>query len=105
MMRLQIAEVAAADVREILNFYWSRAAADNFNRGLDDNLHYLRQWPYTGHRRRDLTRHDVCFWLFDPYLIVLTIRADMLSVVAVLHSSRDVARILRGRLKRNSGLI
>jgi hypothetical protein len=48
MMRLQIAEVAAADVREILSFYWSRAAADNFNRGLDDNLHYLRQWPIQG---------------------------------------------------------
>jgi plasmid stabilization system protein ParE len=103
-MRLQIAQVAAADVREILGFYRSRTAADNFNGGLDDNIRYLRQWPYTGHRRRDLTPEDVCFWLFDPYLLVFTIRDDLLSVVAVLHSARDVALILRKRFNQRSGL-
>jgi plasmid stabilization system protein ParE len=101
MMRLKIAEAASEDVRSILHFYRSPSAtADAFSKGLDSELLYLRQWPYTGHRRRDLTKEDVCFWLFAPYLLVLQIRGNLLHVVAVLHSSRHVARILRKRLKQ-----
>jgi plasmid stabilization system protein ParE len=67
MMRLKIAEAASEDVRSILHFCRSPSAtADAFSKGLDSELLYLRQWPYTGHRRRDLTKEDVCFGSSPP---------------------------------------
>jgi len=100
MISFKIADAAFADVAEILQFYRAPSAlGDTFNRDLGGAIHHLRQWPYTGHRRRDLTKKDVCFWFFDPYFLVVRVGDDLLSIVAVLHSSRHIARILRKRFK------
>lgn len=100
MIDFRIADAAFADVQEILYFYRAPSAlGDAFNRDIQDAISHLRQWPYTGHRRRDLTSKDVCFWFFAPYFLVVQVQDDFLSIVAVLHSSRNIARVLRKRFK------
>jgi plasmid stabilization system protein ParE len=100
MIAFRIADAGLADVEEILQFFRAPSGlGDAFNRDIGDAIHHLRQWPYTGHRRRDLTKADVCFWFFDPYFLVVRIDNNLLSIVAVLHSSRHIARILKKRFK------
>ena len=100
MIRFKVAQAALEDISDILSYYGApSSAADAFSDGFTDQVQHLRQWPYTGHRRRDLTGTDVCFWQFDPYLIVFNIQDELLSVVAVLHSARNIRKILRKRLR------
>ncbi len=99
-MRVELAEAATEDVEQTLLFYKAPSQpADLFSSAFESATLHLRLWPYTGHRRRDLTQEDVCFFAADPYLIVFRIRRYLLSIVAVLHASRNTARILRRRLR------
>ena len=58
----------------------------------------LAAMPRIGHRRSDLTRKDVLFFKTYSYLIVYTPRIKPLSILGILHGSRNIARILRRRL-------
>lgn len=101
MIPFEIAEAAKADVKETLSFYRAPSRlGDEFSSNLRMAITHVRAWPNTGHRRRDLTKEDVCFWTFEPYYLVIQVSDQLLSVVAVLHTSRNIARILKGRLKR-----
>jgi plasmid stabilization system protein ParE len=101
MIPFEVVRAADDNVREIVHFLRAPSGlADTFNRDLYQAISHLRQWPYAGHRRRDLTKDDVCFWYFEPYFLVVRVKDDMLSIVAVLHGSRNVARILRKRFKQ-----
>ena len=75
------------------------AAGDGFNALVGRTVIYLADWPFTDHRRRDLTKRNVCFWTEDPFYFVVFIEHDVLTMVAVLHTSRNIASILRKRLK------
>ena len=100
-MQVRFAETAERDVIETLAYYQAPSAmGDGFNAIIAIAIKYLAAWPFTGHRRRDLTKADVCFWFEDPYLLVFQINGETLSIVAVLHSSRNVVRILRQRLRK-----
>jgi plasmid stabilization system protein ParE len=100
-MQVEFTATAEEDVVETLHFYRAPSAmGDSFNAMVAATVSYLTEWPYTGHRRRDLTKADVCFWTESPYLFVLQIRGEVVTIVAVLHSSRHAARILRKRLKQ-----
>lgn len=52
-----------------------------------------------GHRRADLTGSDVRFFPVYSYLIVYRPETKPLQVVAILHGSREVARLLSKRLQ------
>jgi plasmid stabilization system protein ParE len=54
--------------------------------------------PGAGHWRRDLTDESVSFFAVYSYLIVYRPEAKPLQVVAILHGSRDVERILSKRI-------
>jgi plasmid stabilization system protein ParE len=100
-MRVRFTDSAEQDLLETLAFYRAPSAmGDHFNVIVAATVEYLAQWPYTGHRRRDLTAKDVCFWHESNYLFVLAIRGEQLTIVAVLHASRNIARILKKRLKQ-----
>jgi plasmid stabilization system protein ParE len=104
-MRIVMSTNARADLRETLNFYRAPSQlADAFSYAFESGVRHLRQWPYTGHRRRDLVKEDVCFWFEDPFFLVIQITDETLSIIAVLHSSRDVSRILRQRLRTHRSL-
>ncbi len=102
-MLVRVTETAEQDILETLHFFRAPSAmGDSFQALVAEAGRHLRQWPYTGHRRPDLTDKDVCFWTEGNYLFVLAIRGEELSILAVLHSKRDVAKILRKRLRRPS---
>ena len=100
-MKVIFTATAEQDLRETMDFYLAPSAlSDSFNRMVAQVVDYLGNWPYTGHRRRDLTERDVCFWHENHFLFALHIRDEAASIVAVLNASRDVATILRKRFKR-----
>jgi plasmid stabilization system protein ParE len=99
LIKAENTHAANEDLREILAFFGAPSpTANDFNRDLFEAVDHIRRWPYTGHRRRDLTKRDVCFWYFAPYFVVFHVAPELLTIVAILHSSRHIARVLRKRL-------
>lgn len=62
---------------------------------LRSGMQFLANTPGAGHRRADLTDHDVLFWSVFSYLIVYNPRPRPIEVVHVFHARRDVATILQ----------
>jgi plasmid stabilization system protein ParE len=62
---------------------------------LDDAFDQLASTPEIGHRREDLTTRPLKFWVVYSYLIVYDSESAPLSIVAVLHSARDVEQLLK----------
>ena len=61
---------------------------------------HSRVWPRLparGHKRADLTTHDVLFFSLYQYMIVYR-RRIMVEIVAVLHGKRNVKKLLKNRL-------
>ena len=58
-----------------------------------DKFAYRSEFPGGGHWRRDLTSADVRFFSVYSYLIVYR-ETKPLQIVAILHGSPDVAKIL-----------
>jgi plasmid stabilization system protein ParE len=99
MMHLEFTETADQDIQQVLDFYGApTTASDIFSSRIETALLHLCKWPDTGHRRIDLTQHDVRFYLAKPYFIVYQVSGETLSVVSVLHSSRNIPFILKHRL-------
>jgi len=49
-----------------------------------------------GHRRLDVRRKDLLFYVVDPYLVAFRREADgKVTIIRVLHGRRDVGGILR----------
>ena len=99
-MRVTVSHTARRDIQQTLVYYRAPSQmGDEFDALFHEAVEHLRQWPYTGHRRRDLTTADVCFWFEDPYFFVFRVVSEELSLAAILHSSRNVAEILRHRFR------
>jgi len=61
-------------------------------------FHSLARNPGQGHRREDLvSREEVRFWPVFSYLVVYRIDRKPLTILAVIHGSRDVQRWLKER--------
>jgi plasmid stabilization system protein ParE len=93
--RYTLSSQAAADLRNI----WGFIAADNIDAAdrvleqLSSQFAKLTETPGLGHRRSDLTERDVLFWPVFSYLVVYR-PTTPLRVVRVLHSKRNISRIL-----------
>lgn len=61
---------------------------------LEDAFVLLASRPRIGHARADLTDRPLKFWSVYSYLIVYDPVSDPLTIIAVLHGARDVAKIL-----------
>ncbi len=90
MNRYILAPAAARDLVDIWRYikHSSFATADR-----------VRLPQGAGHRRPDLTRADVRFFPVYSYWIVYRPETKPLQVVAILHGSRHVARLLLERLR------
>jgi plasmid stabilization system protein ParE len=53
--------------------------------------------PMAGHLRQDLTESPFRFWTITPYIIIYTGARRPISIVRVLHSSRNIAAIMKQR--------
>ena len=97
MKRFRLAPEARQDIKEIWSFIArdSVEAAGRVRQEIRDDCRRLAQHPYIGHKRDDLrTREDVRFWQVYSYLIIYRPSKGPLEILRVLHSSRDIERIL-----------
>jgi plasmid stabilization system protein ParE len=72
--------------------------ADRVESVIREKMAFLAQMPGAGHQRKNLTDHDVRFFLVYSYLIVYRADVKPLQVVSILHGRRDVEKILKDRL-------
>lgn len=96
MSRYLLSAEAQADLEEIVDFI-----ADDNPQAAERVLHQLRaaigrlaELPHLGHLRQDLVAEPLRFWQVYSYLIVYRPEKKPLEVVRVLHTSRDVQRLL-----------
>ncbi|MDQ2890733.1 MAG: type II toxin-antitoxin system RelE/ParE family toxin [Gemmatimonadota bacterium] len=99
-MRLALADPAARDLDSIIAYIAldSPAAAEKVFRAIADVAQSLADFPEMGQRgrlgdTRELTVPGL------PYQIVYQIAGDTVTVVAVFHTARDLARALADRRK------
>jgi plasmid stabilization system protein ParE len=72
-------------------------AADRWIEKLFDAFEALGRMPGMGHRREDLTPHQVLFWPVGAYLIIYRGERRPVEIVAVTQASRDIPAFLRRR--------
>jgi len=97
-MRLVFAEPAARDLEDIIDYIAldSPSAAENVYRAIVAAAERLCDFPESGRAGR-LPRTREWTVVSLPYLIVYQVRDDALTVLAVFHGARDVARALAKR--------
>lgn len=79
----------------------SESAADRVEQAIYDACEFLAEGPLRGHRRPDLTPRPLRFWTlnrYPNYTIVYRPDTAPLQIIAILHSKRNLRRILKGRL-------
>lgn len=87
---------AEKDLQKILDYLYEFAPhmESNILVGLDRAMHLLAVNPCMGHMRSDLTTEDLRFWPVYRYLIVYDPHTSPLQLLRVLHTARDVQRLL-----------
>ena len=100
-MSFELSPQALEDLQEIETYLVRHQGQDLAERtieGLVQSLERIADFPGLGHCRPDLTSRD-CFIHSDGmYLIVYYRQTDPLAILAVLHSARNIQRILKKRL-------
>ena len=100
MRRYILAPEAALDLVGIWRYLKKKAnveIAERVERAIREKIVLLANMPGAGHWRRDLTDEPVRFFAVYSYLIVYRPETKPLQVVAILHGSRDVERVLSKR--------
>ena len=99
MKSFQLTEHDLADLEETISWLAaeSEEAALNLVNDLEAAFRFLAQWPGSGHLRSDLFPLPLRFWNASGYLIVYEPRTRPITIVAVLHGSRDAVSLLRKR--------
>jgi plasmid stabilization system protein ParE len=77
--------------------YAGRATADQLEEEFFTTFDLLAQFPRAGHARVDLTDRPVLFFPSRKYMIVYQVTPGELVIHAVLHSARNLKRVLRRR--------
>ena len=93
-----IDSVAREDMRGILRYIWrdNPLASKQMSVRFYDAFSTLGDSPYIGQRREELTSLSVHFWPVHPnYMIVYNPSSDPIQILRILHSARDLARILQ----------
>jgi|ERR1700691_5712328 plasmid stabilization system protein ParE len=99
MSQFKVSLEAEEDVFQIWRHLFREAGATIANRVENEILAefaVLANTPGKGHRRTDLTKHDVLFCALYQYMIVY--RREPVEVLAVLHGMRNMKRLLKKRL-------
>ncbi|HKR26236.1 MAG TPA: type II toxin-antitoxin system RelE/ParE family toxin [Acidobacteriaceae bacterium] len=99
MGRFRVSTSAFRDLDEIWSYIASDnpAAADRIIGQLHEAIRWLARYPAAGHRRSDIGERPLLFWAEGRYEIVYRVFDDFIEVDAVLHGSRDIPAVLRGR--------
>jgi antitoxin ParD1/3/4 len=98
--RYIVAPEAARDLVKIWSYLKEQASqetAEHVESVIRERIVFLSENPGVGHRRHDLTDHDVKFSPVYSYLVVYRPDTEPLQVVSILHGRRDVEGILKKR--------
>lgn len=100
MKHLVIAEPAARDLEGIVDYIAlvNPVAAENVYRGIVQAAERLPEFPALGRPGRHSETRELSVSGL-PYLIVYEVSAEAVTILAVFHTSRDLARALRDRMK------
>ena len=100
MKRLVIAEPAARDLEGIVDYIAldNPIAAERVYRGIVAAAQNLPQFPAMGRPGRHPETRELSVSGL-PYLIVYAIGPEVVTILAVFHTARDLAQDLRERLK------
>lgn len=100
MKQLVIAEPAARDLEEIVEYIAldSAVAAEKVYRGIVEAARRLSEFPAIGRPGRYSGTRELSIPRL-PYLIVYEVSAEVVTILAVFHTSRDFARAMRERTK------
>ena len=103
--RYIVAPQAARDLIDIWRYLKkesSEETADRVESVIRSKFLFLASFPNAGHWRRDLTAAHVRFLPVYSYLVVYRPETKPLQVVAILHSRRDIAKLLNKRLEKET---
>ena len=69
-------------------------AADKLEGDIRSEVAKLAELPTLGHRRRDLTNHDLWFHTVRKNYLIVYRQTQSLEIVRILHGARDVVQEL-----------
>lgn len=97
-MRLVITGAAETDLKSIVRHIAldNRAAAQKVHRAIISSTERLLDFPHIGHAGRLPETREYSVTAL-PYVIVYRVDPDLVTILAVLHAARDVARALMER--------
>ena len=93
----QLSALARLDLLQIWNYLADHASievADKASADIESGIREVAKLPSLGHKREDLTKRHVLFYLVHSYLIIYRPDKKPLHVIRVVHAARDVARLL-----------
>jgi plasmid stabilization system protein ParE len=94
----KLSPAARFDINEILLYqirHRGEDAAFELEGDFIEAFERLAENPGLGHSRENLTSNPDLFYLVDPYLIVYDRQSDPLGILRVLHSARDLKKLLK----------
>jgi toxin ParE1/3/4 len=99
-MELVIAGPAASDLSQIFDHIAvdNPAAAERVYRAITTSVMRLREFPGIGHHGRIAGTRELSVSSL-PYVVVYRVQREVVTVIAVFHSARDLSRALHERLK------
>ena len=99
MRKLFITPQARLDLLEIWHYIANDSidAANRVGEKLDVAICDLLPFPAKGHRRADVKESRYLFWNVYSYIIAHRYDNETLTIIRVLHGSRDFRKIFRKR--------
>jgi len=91
---------ALQDICEIWDYLAKNAStliADQVEEKIFEVFSTLVKFPHLGHYRPDLSTRNVLFFPVQSFMIVYEAAPEQVVIHAVLHSARDLNRILMSR--------
>lgn len=99
-MRVTYASAARRDLDAIIDYISleDRAAAERVFYAISDSVDRLGDYPNMGHVGRVPNTRELSVTGL-PYIVVYEVSAEVVTVLAVFHGARDLARAMAERLK------
>ena len=99
MKKFRLTAEAAGDITEIFDYIAEDSidAAQRVRAEVYDAMRKLARSPGLGHKRPDLTNRELLFWTVYSYLVIYQPNTKPVNIIAVLHGSRDVNKLLEKR--------
>lgn len=97
MRRIEYSSAALTDLRNILDYVgdFSPDAAERIHGEIIETIEKLGAVPGIGHRRDDVQNQDFRFHGIGSYVVGFQYDEEVLSIIRVVHGSRDFKRLFK----------